>query len=184
MRKAVKKAGSEVCAYQLGKRSDMELQLMAEGKIREAEDGSYELFSQEAVNGQGELARAGDYFKVDGQGYPYPNTREFFEERHKKIGENRYVQIPFPVDVWAKGEPEDEVIRYLLDNRLITINRSDRERYFNACLWGASLSAAIDAAVVIYDVERDAGGEIKSVDFNFVAREEFDRTYDCYGVTF
>lgn len=179
MRKAIKKTGTVIYAYQLGDHSSMEIKLMEEGKIRMKEDGGYELFSQEAINGRGESAKAGDYFKVDSKGCPYPNSRKFFEEHNRKIEENQYIQIPFSVNVWTREEPEDEIIRYLLDNRFITVNPNDRERYFNACLWGTQLSAAMDAVIIIYDVVRDMDGELKSVDFNFVAKEEFDKTYVC-----
>lgn len=178
MRKAVKKTGRSVCAYQLGMHSEVEERLMLEGRIRMKENGEYELFSREAVNGKGEVAKAGDYFKIDSEGYPYPNSREFFERRHRNIGKNRYIQIPSPVDVWEKGEPMNEVVRYLFKHHLITINRCDTENYFHAFLWGTQLSAAMDAVIVIYDVKRGGDGNIEHVDFNFVAKEEFVKTYD------
>ena len=62
MRYAVKSKKKIVKAYRLGAGSQMEAQLIREGAIRRREDGSYELFSQEAVNGRGEAARTGDYF--------------------------------------------------------------------------------------------------------------------------
>lgn len=57
------------------------------------------------------------------------------------------------------------------------IRENDPERYFNAHLWGADLSAAEDAVVVFYGVERNEAGEIADISFNFVAWEEFRRTY-------
>ncbi|MCD8022748.1 MAG: hypothetical protein LUF30_07200, partial [Lachnospiraceae bacterium] len=65
MKKAIKNRKKYIKAWQLGENSDMEKQLIATGAIRLLPDGSYELFSQEAVNGTGEIARPGDYFKVD-----------------------------------------------------------------------------------------------------------------------
>ncbi len=178
MRRAVKKMGKVICAYQLGMRSPTELKLLEDGRICMTESGGYELFSREAVNGKGEKAEAGDYFKIDSAGYPYPNSRDFFEKHHERVGENRYVQISFPVTVWKKGEPMDEVIRYLFKNRRITIKRKDKKNYFHAFLWGAPLSAKSDAFIVIYDVKRGKEGEIEHVDFNFVAKEEFEEAYD------
>ena len=81
MRYAIKSKKKIVQAYPLGQGHPMETALIEEGAIRLLPDGSYALFSQEAVNGQGQIAYAGDYFKVDtidGRHYPYPNDREFF----------------------------------------------------------------------------------------------------------
>lgn len=63
--------------------------LIEEGAIQRPPDGSYALFSQEAVNGQGQIAQAGDYFKVDtidGRHFPYPNSREYFLSNHTHLG--------------------------------------------------------------------------------------------------
>ena len=39
------------------------------------------------------------------------------------------------------------------------------------------LTAARDAVIVFYELEYDAGGEIVEADFNFVAKDEFDKVY-------
>ena len=78
MRYAVKNKGKIVNAYCLGQSSGMEQELIRLGRIRLLPDGAYELMSQEAKNGTGQRADAGDYFKVDeveGVYYPYPNSR-------------------------------------------------------------------------------------------------------------
>ena len=78
MRYAIKK--KTVKAFQLGTGTEMEKILIEEGVIIPKEDGTYELLSQEAVNGSGEIAHVGDYFKVDevnGRHFPYPNEKDY-----------------------------------------------------------------------------------------------------------
>lgn len=176
MRYAVKRQGKRVRAWELGAGSATEDQMIREGKIVPTEEG-YELFSQEAVNGQGQKARSGDYFKVDGQGYPYPNDRQWFFANHRHLEGDEYEQMPKPLAIWGVEDGESELIRWLTDGGRLTIREDDPERYFNAFLWGAELSAAKDATVVFYNVDRNEAGEIADVNFNFVACEEFRRTY-------
>jgi len=63
----------------LGDQSEMERMLIAKDMIRVTSEG-YELMSLEAVNGRGECAAAGAYFKVDvmpdGRHFAYPNRKE------------------------------------------------------------------------------------------------------------
>ena len=59
-------------AWELGAGSDMEQELIRSGRIIAHSDGTYELFSQEAKEGRGQMAQAGDFFKADNQDYPYP----------------------------------------------------------------------------------------------------------------
>ena len=101
---AIKNKKKLVHAYRLGYGSAMEQLLLQEGAIRRLPDGSYELFSKEAVQGRGEHALRGDYFKVDtveGRYYPYPNTREFFESNHTLVdaAQDLYEQQPKPLQV-------------------------------------------------------------------------------------
>ena len=42
-------------------------------------------------------------------------------------------------------------------------------------------TAAQTAVVMFYSVERDVDGRIRHIDFNFVEREYFDRTYEIIG---
>lgn len=176
--KIIKKTGKVVEAYQLGNDSDMERALINSGRIIKHSSGKYELFSQESVNGSGELAENGDYFKVDSAGFPYPNSKEFFEQNHKHIEDNKYEQLPKELTAWSIDEPENDVIQFLIENKGLVIDKNSTEKYYSAPLWGSMLSAAKDAVIVFYDVKRNPDGDIVDVDFNFVAREEFERTYD------
>lgn len=177
MKKAIKNKNKRVRAWCLGDDSPVERELIASGRIKLHADGRYEIFSLESVNGQGEIARKGDYFKVDTSGYPYPNKKDWFEVHHQLIDGDEYEQLAEPVSVWQVGDDMCPEMQYLLDEKLITINTDDEQHYFHAFLWGAPLSAAIDAAIVIYSSECDASGEFIHVDFNFVAGDEFRKTY-------
>lgn len=177
MKKARKKEGKTVHAYCLGAGSPMEQKMLEEGKIRVRDDGVYELFSQEAKGETGELAYPGDYFKIDSSSFPYPNKKEWFEANHKHINGDDYMQFPKPVDIWEADMPMCEEIQYLLSTDRLHIKVEDTANYFSAFLWGAPLAAAKDAVIVFYSVDRDEDGKIRDVDFNFVARDEFEKTY-------
>lgn len=178
MRYAVK--CKKVTAYPLGVGHPMEAALIEEGAIRLLPDGNYELFSQEAKNGHGQIAKPGDYFKmdtIDGKHFPYPNTREFFEANHTHLGGDEYLQKGKPLQIWnATDEPTEEV-RWLVNTGRLTLKPEDPDHYFNTFLWGADLSAASDATLVFYSVERDENGVITAIDFNFVAKPMFDADY-------
>ena len=184
MRYAIKNKGKLVRAWCLGDGTPMEGQLRSQGRIREREPGVYELFSLESVNGVGQLARAGDYFKVtesQGQFYPYPNDREWFEANHRHLRGDEYEQIPKPLRFWQEGDSLCEEVSFLMNAGKITLDPEHEDRYYNAVLWGAPLSAPRDAVIVVYGVERDERGFIREVDFNFVAREVFLRDYTIQG---
>lgn len=180
MKYAVKNKRKTVTANCLGEGSEMEQLLLRLGRIRLLPDGAYALMSQEAKNGIGQRAGAGDYFKVDevdGVYYPYPNSREYFLNNHTHVQGDTYEQKAVPLAVWQWGDGSCDAIEYLLREKKLTLNHEDPERFFNAFLWGADLSAARDATVVFYDIFRDASGAVTDVSFNFVVKEEFERSY-------
>ena len=181
MLKVRKKKGNIVTAYRLGEHSEVIDELIREGKIKERPDGTFEVFSREAVNGCGEIASPGDYIKIDSAHMPYPNSAEFFLSNHIQTGENTYEQIPRILDAWTIQEPMSEEIRFLFEEEQIMINEEDPDRYFNAQLWGAPLSAAKDAVIILYSITRDEDDKIQDISFNFVARAEFEKTYDIIG---
>lgn len=180
MKYAVKSKKKIVTAYPLGQGHPMETALIEEGAIRLLPDGSYELFSQEAVNGHGQLARTGDYFKVDtvdGRHYPYPNDREYFLSNHTHLSGDEYEQRNKHLLIWQADEERSEEVRWLVDTGRLTLNPQEPDRFFNAFLWGADLSAAMDATLIFYSVDRDENGAITDISFNFVAKPEFDASY-------
>ena len=180
MKYAVKSKKKIVTAYPLGANHPMEAQLVEEGAIRCLSDGRYELFSQEAVNGHGEIACAGDYFKVDtvdGRHFPYPNSREYFMANHTHLGGDEYEQANKPLLMWQTGDELLEEVRWLVDTGRLTLKPEDPSHFFNAFLWGADLSAAADATLIFYSVDRDTDGTITDASFNFVAKPEFEASY-------
>lgn len=180
MRHAMKLKKKIVKAYCLGAGTDMEALLLEEGAIRRRPDGTYELFSQEAKNGFGEIAQPGDYFKVDdveGKHYPYPNDKKFFEENHIHLEGDVYEQKNKPLAFWQVTDPMCEEIEYLVQNGKLTLKPEDPSRYFNAFLWGAELSAAMDGAVIFYHVDRDETGAITDIGFNFITAKDFEASY-------
>ena len=184
MIRVIKKPGGLVNAYRLGDSNETIDRLMEQGRIRRISEDAYEIFSQEAVNGKGETARGGDYIKIDSGGFPYPNDREFFLANHRPAGGDQYEQIPRQMDAWTVSEPMCPEIDYLLRNGKLFIHADDPDRFYTARLWGTDLSAARDAVVVFYSVDRDGSGEIRNIIFNFVAKEEFDKTYDICPPTY
>lgn len=181
MKYAAKSKKQVVKAYCLGAGSAMEAMLTERGRIRRLPDGQFELMSQEAKNGVGEIARAGDYFKVDlveGEYYPYPNSRTYFLENHRHLDGDEYEQRPAPRAIWQLGDPMCAEIQFLLDTGRLTLKPEQPEQFFNAFLWGADLSAARDATIVFYQVDRDSSGAITDISFNFVAKNEFDSSYE------
>lgn len=180
MFKIIKKTGKILYAYRLGEKNDVLEELMHKGKIREIYDGLYEIFSQEAKNGKGEIAHKGDYIKIDSSGSPYPNDETFFKKNHRRIEGNRYEQIPKPLDAWTVQESMCEEVDFLIQKKGLVINVNEKDRYFNAELWGAKLSSARDSVIVFYSIDRDSLGNIIDVDFNFVCRDEFEKTYIIY----
>lgn len=177
MRRAKKK---EVLlrAWRLGADSPMERELIGLGRIVPRDDGSYELFSLEATGRVGQVARRGDYFKVDPPGCPYPNERAYFERNHVHVEGDWYRQIARPLPVWMDGDPACEEVNWLISAGILRIDPGDPEHYYSATLWGTLERAARDAVLVFHAVERDADGAIQSIEFNFVDRKTFDRTYE------
>lgn len=180
MRYAIKNKRKIVKAYPLGAGHPMEAALIAEGAIRLREDGQYEFFSQEAINGTGQLAQPGDWFKVDtidGKHFPYPNARAWFEENHTHLSGDEFEQVNKPLQIWQMGDEMTEELNWLLDTGRLTLKPEDPTHYFNAFLWGSDLSAAIDATLTFFGVDRDEAGNITDINFNFVAKPEFDSCY-------
>lgn len=161
-------------------------ELMQAGRILfhpEDENGEafYEVLSREAVQaGQhGEVAFAGDYIKVDSEGYPYPNDMEFFVENHLQVAgqENVYEQIPVPLKAWDADCDMCEEVQFLIDHKGLSIDETSTEQRYKAPLWGTTLAAAADAVLVFYSITYDEDGAVIGADYNFVASEEFDRKY-------
>ena len=173
--KKVKKFNVSVKAFELGEDSPLEKELIASGKVIKHDD-FYEIFSTE-TDEKGELAHAGDFVKIDNADNPYPNARERFLSHHKHIEGNNYVQFPQVIMSWTYGDQADEIIEYLLESGQLEINPDSVKNFYKAELWGTVLTAKKQDVILIYSYEKD-GNEIKSVDFNLIDKDEFDKTYE------
>ena len=174
----VQKKNTKIQAWRLGDGSSKEKELMAKKAILLREDGTYELFSREAMGKTGEIARAGDYFKVDSSGLPYPNEGLTFEKTHRHIDGDWYLQKNPVLFAWTTGQPVNDAVQYLFDQKLVVLHEDDPSRYCSAILWGTEEWAAKDDIIVFYQIQRDDQENILQIDFNFVERSEFQKTYE------
>lgn len=172
-----KKEAPPVTACCLGLGSALERELTEEGLLAERPDGRYEVFSRESGESGGELARPGDFVKVDAGGFPYPVAAESFLEEHRPTA-GGYVQIPRRLEAWTAEEPHPAALEWLLAEGRLRLDPQDSARFFRAELWGTQLAAPKDAVLVFYRVHRDLQGEIRDVEFNFVDREIFAQSYE------
>ena len=172
----IRKKSSPVTAFRLGEDSALEREMIARGVVRLRADGTYEVFSRESGPNAGQIARRGDFVKLDGTGAVYPNRAEAFLAGHRRRG-GEWIQQSRDLTAWEKGRSVCPELRFLLDTGRLQLDPDSPERYFRARLWDAELTAAQDAVLVFYRVE-ESGGEIRDVDFNFVARDEFLRSYE------
>ena len=185
LKKAVKKEKTILKAYCLGEENPVLESLIREGLIRRIDENTWRIFSQEAT--KGEISNNGDYIKLDSSGRPYPNSREFFLDRHKRLREDgdEYEQMPKVVSVWSLtfGDEMCPELQFLIREKGLIIDEEDEKKYFQAPLWGDLLTTPRDSVIVFYDVkysEPDVTGtsRILDADFNFVALDEFWKTYD------
>lgn len=178
MKKAIKKRGKIVQVYHLGDgKHPVIKELISEGKIKAVCESEYELFSQEAVNGTGQRASSDYYCRVDSSGSPYPISPEFIANNFQHIEGDDYEQIPTPVDVWTINDEICPEIEYIIKNKGLIIDATCDDKCFSAPLWGTILSANKDAYIVIYEIRKNDEDEITAVDFSFVEKNEFEKTY-------
>lgn len=175
--RVIKKSGKKVLAYRLGSDSPVIDNLISTGKILPRHDETYEVMSRESTNGCGQIAKLGDYIKIDSTGYPYPNDSCFFAENHRHIIGDEYEQLPKPLLAWTADEQITEEIEFLIAHKGLILNASSFDSFFSAPLWGTIESSPHDSVLVFYSVIRDSEGEIVDADFNLIARTEFDKNY-------
>lgn len=184
LKKAAKKEKAIVKAYCLGEENPVLDDMEEKGLIRKDEGDIWRIFSQEATDG--ELAHNGDYIKIDSKGRPYPNSRAFFMENHRRLSENgdEYEQIPKARYVWSLsfGDEMCSEIQFLIEHKELTINEQDEKQYFRAPLWGDMQTTPKDSVIMLDEVkygEPDETGKREVMDavFWFVAFDEFQRTY-------
>lgn len=171
----VKKTNIHIRAFELGNGDALEEELIKQGLLIK-HDGFYEVHSLEALK-KGEKAYPGDYVKIDQSGSPYPNARQRFIDYHIQIEGHIYSQKPLELYSWTYDQKKDDVIEYLLEKEKLKINIDSFDNYYQADIWGTTLSAKKTDIILIYDVIRD-GSQIVKVDFNLIDRDEFEKTYE------
>ncbi len=174
------KEAAIVRACRLGDGSALEQLLLFSGQVRKNPDGTWLVFSRE-TDTQGQVARTGDYVKLDSANCPYPNEKAWFEARHIHLEGDRYRQITQPQEAWCHFEPVCPALGFLLDAGRLRIDPADETHYFRARLWGAELFAAKDAVIVFEEITRDDAGAITDVQFHFLAWAEFLATCTVVG---
>lgn len=181
MLKIKKKHGKIVKAYRLGDRHPILEGLMNQKKIVAAEDGSFEVFSQEAVqsgSGHGQKAENGDWIRLDSKGFPYPCKHDWFQENMLPAGGDDYEQIPKALSAWTADQEMCPEVEFLIREKGLKLNEGDFNKFFSAILWGNPEAADRNAVLVFYSISYADDGRVTDADFNFVTREEFDLNYN------
>ena len=173
---AVKEA-SRIQAWELGSGSVMEQEMIRCRKIVPRPGGIYEIFSREATGKTGQIASAGDFFKVDNYGFPHPWRKAAFLQQHQFLEGDWYQEAARRVKIWRLSDPVCEEIRFLLNRGILRIDPDNPDRCFTALIWGTEETAVSDAVVVIFDTDRGAEGCITGVNFNFVEIGYFNKHY-------
>ena len=181
MLKIIKKKGQLVKAYRLGEENPVLDVLIRENRIKNMFNGTYEVFSQEAVkseSGHGQVACTGDWIRIDGAGFPYPCKNEWFQENYRHVGGDDYEQIPKVLLGWTAEQKMCPEVEFLIQNRGLILDNEHPDKFFQAILWGNPEAAAKDAILVFYDIVYEDERNILDVDYNFVEKREFERIYD------
>ena len=171
------KESSRIQAWELGAGSVMEQEMIRCRKIVPRPGGIYEIFSREATGKTGQIASAGDFFKVDNYGFPHPWRKAAFLQQHQFLEGDWYQEAARRVKIWRLSDPVCEEIRFLLNRGILRIDPDNPDCCFTALIWGTEETAASDAVVVIFDTDRGAEGCITGVNFNFVEIGYFNKHY-------
>lgn len=176
-----KKKGKIVKAYKLGESHPVLAGLTDEGKIAALGDGTFEVFSQEAVkseSGHGQSALAGDWIRLDSAGYPYPCKDEWFQSNMRHIEGDDYEQIPKELCGWTADMGLCPEVEFLIREKGLKLDEAHPDKYFQAILWGNPEAADRNAVLVFYSIDYGEDGAVTDAEYNFVERKEFEKTYD------
>ena len=176
----MKKTEGVLKAYRLGDYHPALEKLINSHKIIDMYDGTYEVFSMEALkggSGHGQIAFAEDWVRIDCAGYPYINKNLWFKENFRHIKGDEYKQIPIQLNAWTANLEICEEVQFLIHEKGLVLDEHNPDNYFQAFLWGTMEKAPRDAVLMFYNISYDNNGTICDVDFNFVDRAVFDYTY-------
>ena len=116
------KESSRIQAWELGAGSVMEQEMIRCRKIVPRPGGIYEIFSREATGKTGQIASAGDFFKVDNYGFPHPWRKAAFLQQHQFLEGDWYQEAARRVKIWRLSDPVCEEIRFLLNRGILRID--------------------------------------------------------------
>ena len=178
MAKVIEKKCKTVQACELGTKSEMELKLMKTGNIQFCRGmiPIYKIYSQKD-SGKREIAKKGDFVKIDEEGFPYTIHREYFLKNHSYIEENTYEELPQVYVAWESTEEITEEIQFLIANNRLRINTNNYEKFFLYKVNGNWINKAADAVIVFYDIRYDENGSIVSTKVDLIEREKFLEKY-------
>jgi hypothetical protein len=111
---------------------------------------------------------------------PYPTKKDWFEANHTQVEKGMYQQKAHPRKAWCAAEPICPEVQFLLDRGLLLW---EPEQGFQAQLWGTLQTVTADAVIILDNIHRDASDTLTEVEFHFVAKEEFDLTYEVLEST-
>lgn len=163
-------------AFCLGCGSVLEQDLRTAGMLKLLPDGRWEVLTREAVT-KGEIAEDGDYIKLDADGMPYPVKADYFTANHVQQADGLYLQKGRPLRMWCRDEEHCAELQFLLAHDLLEYNPARPEAAYRAFLFGTWQTAAADAVIVFDAVRYNLDGELDAVEFHFVARDVFEKTY-------
>jgi hypothetical protein len=163
-------------AFCLGQNNKLQQALLERGLLQKTGPGHWEVLTREATV-QGEVACDGDFIKLDSIGMPYPVKRDFFLANHVLQEDGTWLQKSRPLRMWCRDEEPCRELQFLLDEELLEYRPAQAEQAFRAFLFGTWQTAPADAVIIFDAVRYDADGQLDRVDFHFVARDEFEKTY-------
>lgn len=163
-------------AFCLGQGNSLEAQLMQQGLLKQTAPNLWEVLTREAQV-QGEVACDGDFIKLDSTGMPYPVKRDFFLANHVPQADGTWLQKCRPLRLWCRDEEPCQELQFLLDQGLLEYRPDQPEQAFRAFLFGTWQTAAADGVIIFDAVQYDTDGQLCRIDFHFVARDEFEKTY-------
>ena len=162
-----------------GMPSEMELKLMDEGKIKlcNGRVSIYEVFSQKSKEGSGERARAGDFVKIDKDGYPAVVRMEEFLNNHRKVKDDIWEEIPEPILAWEKQDKVIPEMQFLIDKKKLMFDATDPKKFFVVLVNQKRITASEDAILIFFNIKYNSDGAVVDTDIEFVEKEDFESNY-------
>ena len=81
------------------------------------------------------------------------------------------------MSAWTMDQPMCPEVEFLQQKKGLILSRDDFAHAFSAPLWGTIESAPGDAVLVFYSITYSEDHTVTDADYNFVVRQEFDKSY-------